>query len=136
MEEKELQNYIRPNYIYAIIGATQSQEKYGYKVLVDLKKKGYKVIPVNSNYEEVAGLKCYPSLISLDERPDVVVLVVGEKNAQKAVQDCLDLNLNKIWFQPGSEYDQAVELAKNAGFEIIIGECIMTETTSCKLDKK
>jgi uncharacterized protein len=136
MEEKELQNYILPNYIYAIIGATQNQEKYGYKVLVDLKNKGYKVIPVNPKYDEIAGLKCYPDLISLDERPDVVVLVVGEKNALKVVQACVDLNLNKIWFQPGSEYEQAVELAQNAKFEIIIGECIMTETTSCKLDKK
>jgi len=43
------------------------------------------------------------------------------------------LNLNKIWFQPGSEYEETVKTAQKAGFEIIIGECIMIETTSCKI---
>jgi len=125
MEQEILDKFINPDFIYAIAGATKNHEKYGYKVLIDLKNKGYNVIPINPNYNEILGLKCYPDLISLDDRPDVVVLVVGEKNAQKIVQDCVELNLNRIWFQPGSEYDQAVKMAKTAGFEIMVGECIM-----------
>ena len=132
MDKKTLQKFINSDFIYAIVGATQNKEKYGHKILIDLKNKGYNVIPINPKYKEVAGLKCYPNLISLDERPDVVVLVVGEKNAEKVVQDCLDLNLNRIWFQPGSEYDKAVNLAKKAGFNIVIGECIMVETSKKK----
>lgn len=128
MDKKQKQKFINKDFIYAIVGATQNKEKYGYKVLVDLKNKGYKVIPINPKYQEISDLKCYPNLISLDERPDVVVLVVGEKNAEKVVQDCVDLNLNQIWFQPGSEYDKVVLLAKKAGFEIVVGECIMVQT--------
>ena len=128
MDIKVFKNFINPDYIYAIVGATQNKEKYGYKVLMDLKNKGYKVVAVNPKYKEVGGVNCYPSLLDLDDRPDVVVLVVGEKNAQKVVRDCVDLNLTKIWFQPGSEYDKAVELAQKANFDIVIGECIMVET--------
>jgi len=128
MTKKEKEKFINQDFIYAIIGATQNKEKHGYKVLVDLKNKGYKVIPINPKYEEVAGEPCYPDLISIDDRPDVVVLVVGEKNAEKVVQDCVDLDLNRIWFQPGSEYDKAVQLAKKANFEIMTDKCIMTET--------
>jgi predicted CoA-binding protein len=132
MDKKQIEQFINEDFIYAIVGATQNKEKYGYKVLVDLKGKGYKVIPINPNYDEVAGEPCYPDLISLDERPDVVVLVVGEKNAEKVVQDCVDLALNRIWFQPGSEYDKAVLLAQKSGFNIIIGECIMVQTNKIK----
>ncbi|MCX6739925.1 MAG: CoA-binding protein [Candidatus Parcubacteria bacterium] len=128
MKDEELQEFIDKNFIYAIVGATINQEKYGYKVLVDLKRKGYNVVPINPKYGEVAGLTCYPDLIVMDERPDVVVLIVGEENAKKAVQACIDLNLNKIWFQPGSEYGEAVKLASSAGFDIVIGKCIMQET--------
>ena len=127
-DKEEIQQFIDKDYAYAIVGATQNQEKYGYKVLIDLKNKGYNVIPVNPKYDEIAGLKCYPDLISLDERPDVVVLVVGEKNAEQVVQTCVDLNLDRIWFQPGSEYDKAVALAQDAGFNIVLGECIMRQT--------
>lgn len=128
MEKEILDKFINKDFIYAIIGATQNKEKYGYKVLTDLRDKGFKVIPVNPKYQEIAGLKCYPDLISLEERPDVVVLVVGEKNAEQVVKSCVDLDLNKIWFQPGSEYDKAVNLAVKAGFEIVINKCIMVET--------
>lgn len=128
MIKKEYTKFINKDFIYAIVGATQNKEKYGYKVLVDLKNKGFNVIPVNPKYEEIVGLKCYPDLLSLDERPDVVVLIVGEKNAEKVVQDCVDSDLNMIWFQPGSEYDKAVELAKQSGFNFVTGECIMVET--------
>lgn len=120
--------FINKDFIYAIVGATQNKDKYGYKILVDLKDKGYKVVPVNPKYLEVAGLTCYPDLITLDERPDVVVFVVGEENAKKVVQNCVDSQLTKLWFQPGSEYDQAVALAKSAGLDIVIGKCIMQET--------
>ncbi|MCX6744941.1 MAG: CoA-binding protein [Candidatus Parcubacteria bacterium] len=128
MTEDKSQEFINRDFIYAIVGATNNQEKYGYKVLVDLKQKGYKVVPINPKYQEVAGLICYPALVSLDERPDVVVLVLGEANALKIVQNCIDSALNKLWFQPGSEYDEAVSLAKSAGLDIITGKCIMEET--------
>jgi len=132
MEEKDLEKFIDSNYIYAIVGATINQEKYGYKILVDLKNKGYNVIPINPKYDEVAGLKCYPDLMSIDDRPDVVVLVVGEKNAERVVQDCVDSDLDKIWFQPGSEYEDAVRLAQEAKFDIVTNECIMVETGKMK----
>ena len=128
MDKKTRQKFIDKDFLYAIVGATQNKEKYGYQLLVDLKDKGYKVIAVNPKYNEVAGAPCYPDLISLEERPDVVVLVVGEKNAEKVIKDCLDLELNRVWFQPGSEYDEAVKLAKSARFEIMVGKCIMEET--------
>lgn len=128
MEEEKIKEFINKDFIYAVVGATQNQDKFGYKVLVDLKDKGYKVIPVNPKYEEVAGLTCYPALISLEDRPDVVILIVGEENAKKIVQNCIDSSLTKLWFQPGSEYDEAVALAKSAGFDIVTNKCIMQET--------
>ncbi len=123
-----MQEFINKDFVYAVVGATQNQDKYGYKVLLDLKNKGYKVVPINPKYNEVAGLTCYPDLISMEERPDVVVLVLGEENSKKIVQNCIDMALTKLWFQPGSEYDEAVALAKSAGLDMVIAECIMVET--------
>lgn len=123
-----MEKFIDKNYIYAIVGATQHKNKYGYKVLMNLKNKGYKVVAVNPKYNEIEGIPCYPTVFDLDERPDVVVLVVGEENAKKVVQECIDSDLNQIWFQPGSEYPAAVKLAQDAGLDIVTNECIMVET--------
>jgi predicted CoA-binding protein len=129
MIDEDLGKFINRDFIYAIVGATNNQEKYGYRVLVDLKNKGFNVVPVNPKYREVAGLPCYPALISLEERPDVVVLILGAENAKKIVQNCIDSSLTKLWFQPGSEYDEAVALANSAGLDIVTGKCIMEETS-------
>ena len=128
MEEAQTKDFINKDFIYAIVGATANKNKYGYKVLVDLKNKGFKVVPVNPKYEEVAGVPCSPDLISLEERPDVVILIVGQENAKKIVKECLDLKLNRLWFQPGSEFRDAINMAQSAGFKIMVDKCIMMET--------
>ena len=126
--DEQTKDFINKDFIYAIVGATANKNKYGYKVLVDLKNKGFKVVPVNPKYEEVAGLPCVPDLISMEERPDVVVLIVGQENAKKVVKECRDLNLNRLWFQPGSEFRDAMNMAQSAGFKIMVDKCIMQET--------
>jgi len=130
MEEAQTKDFISKDFIYAIVGATANKNKYGYKVLVDLKNKGFKVVPVNPKYEEVAGLPCSPDLISMEERPDVVILIVGQDNAKKVVKECMDLKLNCLWFQPGSEFKDAMNMAQSAGFKIMVDKCIMQETES------
>jgi len=128
MEDNKLEKFIDKDFIYAIVGATIKKQKYGYKVLVDLKNKGFKVVPINPKYGEVAGLTCYPDLISLEDRPDVVVLVVPPKVSQAIVKNCEELKLNKIWFQPGAEDDKVINLAHKLNLEIMTGKCIMKET--------
>jgi len=126
--EAEIKDFINKEFNYAIVGATANKNKYGYKVFIDLKNKGFKVVPVNPKYEEVAGSPCSPDLISLEERPDVVILIVGQENAKKIVKECLDLKLNRLWFQPGSEFRDAINMAQSAGFKIMVDKCIMQET--------
>ena len=62
--------------VFAVIGASRDKNKYGYKIFADLRSAGYKVYPVNPNAESIDGVKCYPSLSSLPEKPAVVDFVV------------------------------------------------------------
>jgi acetate---CoA ligase (ADP-forming) len=47
----------------AIVGASRDLKRIGGQPVKYLSTYGYpgKVYPVNPNYEEIAGLKCYPS---------------------------------------------------------------------------
>jgi predicted CoA-binding protein len=112
---------------WAVVGASQDREKYGNIIYRDLKAAGYKVYPVNPKLTEVEGDPCYPDIASLPEKPQVVDLVVPPKAALQVVEDCHKAGIQRIWFQPGSESDEALEKAEAYGIEVIANACIMLE---------
>lgn len=111
--------------IFAVIGVSENHEKYGYKVFFYLKQKGYKVYPINPKYENIDDVKCYPNLNYLPSKPDVVICVVPPEVTNNIVKEMKDLNLTKVWMQPGSESDEAIKFCNANNIEVISNMCIM-----------
>ena len=65
--------------VWAVVGATAKQDRYGYKIWKKLKEHGYTSYAVNPSYKEIDGEKVYPSLSHIDESIDVVDMVVSPK---------------------------------------------------------
>ncbi len=61
----------------AIVGISP-RARTGLGILENTRAVGFKgaIYPVNPNYPEVAGLKCYPSLQDLPEVPDCLIMAV------------------------------------------------------------
>lgn len=113
--------------VWAVVGATENTDKYGYKIFKKLKQLGYKVYPVNPNYETILGEKCYPDLASLPEVPEVVNMVVAPKHGIKTVEQAAELGAKIIWFQPGTVNEEILKLAEEKGLEAIQA-CILVES--------
>lgn len=105
--------------IWAVVGATENHEKYGYKIFKTLKQKGYKVYPINPNYEVVQGEKCYPDLLSLPEVPQVINMVVPPKHGIKVIEEASRLGVKYVWLQPGTVSDELLKTAEQNGLKII-----------------
>ncbi len=113
--------------VFAVIGISRNPEKYGSKVYKDLKKSGYEVYPINPKIERIYGDKCYPALTNLPSKPDVVDIVVPPKITENIVQECKKLGINKVWMQPGSESEKAIEFCKKNKIQVLHGVCVMIE---------
>ena len=50
------------NKTIALVGASNDPTKYGNKILLNLKSKGFNVIPVNNKVEEVDSSPSYKSV--------------------------------------------------------------------------
>jgi predicted CoA-binding protein len=125
-----MSNYIAefPKYrTWAVVGVSEDRDKYGNKIYRDMRDAGYTVYAVNPKLETVEGDPCYSSVKTLPTQPDVVDLVVPPKVALAVVQDCLDAGIKRIWFQPGSESDEAVQKAQAGGMEVVHDACIMIQ---------
>jgi predicted CoA-binding protein len=113
--------------VFAVVGVSKDPEKYGHRVYRDLRGAGLKVYPVNPNADEVLGDKCYPNLEALPRKPDVVDIVVPPKVTEEVVKTCKKLGIKKVWMQPSSESQAAIDFCGKSGIDVIYGICIMQE---------
>ena len=79
----------------AFVGATEDLAKFGgrcVRLLVDFGYKG-DIYPVNPKRDSIFGLKCYPSLADLPQRPDHVGIVLPGDSVLKALEECVELKV-------------------------------------------
>ena len=112
----------------AVIGATDSPGKYGGRIYRDLKRKGYRVWPVNPNRETVDGDPAYADLASVPDEIDLVDVVVPPDVGMTIVDQMSRLGLDLVWLQPGAESQVLIGRAEAAGLDVIHNRCIMVET--------
>lgn len=113
--------------VWAVVGATDNKDKFGYKIFKFMKDHGFTVYPVNPGVTEVLGQKCYARLQDLPEQPGVVDVVVPPKVGQQVVCDCAELGIKNVWLQPGADSDEVVAAAAQLGLNTVHHACVMTE---------
>jgi predicted CoA-binding protein len=114
---------------WAVVGVSEDQSKFGYKVYKRLKDAGYKVYGVNPKLSELDGDKIYPDLKSLPVVPDVVNFVVPPKVTAGIIPQCAEQGVKYVWMQPGADCPEAFDLAKENKIEAERA-CVLAELRS------
>lgn len=127
MNPNPIQEFLRKENVFAVVGVSENPAKYGHQVYKDLKEAGYVVYPVNPNIDEVLGDRCYHSLGELPEKADVVDTVVPPAVTEKIVAECKDLGIDKVWMQPGSESEKAIDFCNRNGIKVVHDVCVMVK---------
>lgn len=117
-----------PEATIAVVGATDNTHKYGSVVYRDLKRKGYRVFPVNPGRDTVDGDPAYATVADLPVAPDIVNLVVPAEVGVQAVRQALDVGYDRIWVQPGAESPELLTLLQESDAEYIADACIMVRS--------
>ncbi|MDF2570581.1 MAG: yccU [Sporomusa sp.] len=117
---------------WAVVGATDNTEKFGYKIYKSLKEAGYDVYPVNPGVNEVLGDKCYPALKDLPVVPDVVNVVVPAKVGEQIMRNCAELGIKNVWLQPGANAASVVQLAKSFDLNVVDQSCVLVDLRNHK----
>ena len=111
--------------VLAVVGTSRDPKKFGSSIYRELKKKGYKVLPVNPHAETVDGDPCYPNLAALPETPGGIVVVVPPAETEKVVQEASAAKIKRVWLQRGAESPEAIAYCAANGIQVISGECIL-----------
>lgn len=118
----------------AMVGASPKVARDSNIVMRNFQSSGIRVIPINPNYSEVNGERCYPSLSSLPEeiaaKIDMVDVFVGSGRALEVARETVALrqkygNVKVFWMQPGTYNEAAEKICAGEGIEVVSNTCAL-----------
>ena len=76
----------------AIVGASANPDSFGRRVMNAVASGAYtgEVYWINPRYDSIEGQPCYKRLQDLNVSPDLVILAVGSRHIEAALQDCIE----------------------------------------------
>ena len=118
----------------AVVGCSARPSRTSHGIARYLQRSGYRMIPVNPNYEEVLGERCYPSLerVPEDAALDIVNVFRAPRHTAGVVRDVVARSRTTderplVWTQLGVSTLEAERLAEEAGLPYVANRCIMVE---------
>ncbi len=117
----------------AIVGISANENRPSYSVAKFLFESGYKIYPVNPNYEKVLGLKCYRNLKEINDKVEIVNIFRKSEEVKPIVEEAIQIGAKVVWMQEGIINNEAAELAINAGLNVVMNKCIMREIKKWKI---
>ncbi len=108
----------------AVAGVSRNEKKFGRIVFEELKKKGYNVVPVNPNIDQVDETKCYSSVDDLPPNVKSLLIVTPKNQTDNVLRQAIHKGIKYIWVQQMSETRETVSLAQEYDREIIHKKCI------------
>lgn len=111
----------------AVVGLSSDPSRPSHGVASYMRRRGYKVIPVNPNETEVFGDKSYASLADVSETIDLVDIFRRSSEAGNAVDGAIAVGAKAVWLQEGVIDEAAARRAQNAGLLVVMDRCWLKE---------
>jgi len=109
----------------AVVGVSRSKKKFGNLAYRELKSKGFRLVPVHRDAEEIEGDTCVRDLASLPEPADGVLVVVPPAMATEVVRQAHVAGIRRVWLQQGAQSEEAVQFCRDHDMQVVANECIL-----------
>ncbi|MBU4220274.1 MAG: CoA-binding protein [Euryarchaeota archaeon] len=116
----------------AVVGISDNPERPSNFVAKFMEEHGYKIIPVNPNLTEWEGKKCYPDLLSIPVKVDVVDIFRRPEAVPPIVDEAIAIKAKAVWMQEGIVNEEAAAKAREAGIEVVMDRCMKKEYLKLK----
>ena len=122
-----LQRILAQSRTIAVVGLSENWHRPSNFAAKYLQHHGYRVIPVNPQYTEVLGEKCYASLAAIPEPVDIVDCFRRTAEIPALAEAAIAIGAKVLWMQLGIVHPAAAAQARAAGLEVVMDRCIKIE---------
>src|SRR5262245_56948803 len=113
----------------AVVGLSTNPARPSYTVASYLQEQGYRIVPVNPNYQRILGEISFPSLLQVPKeiRIDLVNVFRRPDAVLSIVEEAIQIGARGIWMQEGVVHPEAARRAEQAGLWVVMDRCLMVE---------
>ena len=111
----------------AVVGMSQHPGKAAHGVPKYLLENGYDITPVNPNADEILGKKSFDDISQIHGSIDIIDVFRPSDQVLPVVKEAIKKNPKVIWLQEGIHNQEAEELARDAGIQVVFNRCILAE---------
>jgi predicted CoA-binding protein len=126
-DTNELRQILVENKTIAIVGLSAKWHRPSYFVAKYMLDHGYRVIPVNPNYDEILGEPCYPDLASIPTPVDIVDLFQRAETTPEYARQAVEIGAKVLWLQLSLVNDEARKIAEQANIDYVENKCVKIE---------
>jgi predicted CoA-binding protein len=122
-----LRRILRECRVLAVVGLSANWYRPSYFAAKYMMDHGYRVIPVNPQYPEVLGQKCYPALRAIPEKVDMVDVFRKTSEVLPIAEEAIAIGARVLWQQLGVKNEAAAARARAAGLDAVMDRCVKIE---------
>ena len=126
-QEAAIRYILDNSHTIAVVGLSSHKERAGYYVPAYLQQQGYRIIPVNPYLDEALGEKAYPSLPSVPEPVDLVLIFQRSEAVPSFVEQAIQIGAKAVWMQLGIKNKEAAAMARAASLQVVQDACMLVE---------
>jgi predicted CoA-binding protein len=121
--DEEIRRVLTEQRTWAVVGCSSNPARDSNRIAALLKSRGYRMIPVNPECDEVHGERAYATLADVPEPVDVVDVFRRSDKAGVHVDEAIAIGASAVWLQLGVIDPAAAERARGAGLTVVMDRC-------------
>jgi uncharacterized protein len=107
----------------AVVGCSPKDYRDSNRIAALLMRRGHHVIPVNPGHRQILGVPCYPDLLSVPERVEIVDVFRRSEFVSQVADQAIQAGAKILWTQLGVYDEAAAQKAIHAGLIVIMDRC-------------
>ena len=111
----------------AMVGVSRNPKDFTRALFREFTERGYDVIPVNPNTDEIEGRRSYARVTEIQPPVDAALLLTPARTSLAIVLECAEAGVQRVWLHRGAGIgavsDAAVRFCRGNGIKVVVGEC-------------
>lgn len=113
----------------AVLGASDKPDRYSFKAVQLLRRKGHAPYPVHPLLKEIDGLPVYDSLRAIPDPIDTITVYLSARSQEAVAEDIVRRGARRVVFNPGAENPVLADRLRQQGVAVLDACTLVLLTT-------